>query len=91
MRAQTLYATLRIRRRPISNAIVCLKLRVSFFLPVHKNCLEEMDVSDRASPDEIGNILAELQTRYNCNNVEIDANDNVLALVNKNAKLAVLA
>jgi hypothetical protein len=80
----TLFATLRYKRRPISNAVICLKLRVSYALPVHKYALEELDVSDYATQQDINTVLANLQMQYKCSDVELDIKKDVAGLLERN-------
>lgn len=80
----TLFATLRFKRRPVSNAVICFKLRVSYALPVHKHPLEELDVSDHATRQDIDTLLAALQAQYKCSAVELDVKKDVIARMEKN-------
>ena len=75
----TLYATLRLKRKPISRDIVCLQLRVAHMLPVHKHPLHECDISDNASMQEVNDVLAQLASRFRCGNVSLDARRDVIA------------
>jgi len=80
----TLFATLRFKRRPVSNAVICFKLRVSYALPVHTHPLEELDVSDYATRQDIDQLLASLQAHYKCSTVELDVKKDVIARLEKN-------
>ena len=79
-----LYATLRLKRKPISNDIVCFKLRVAHALPVHTYALHEEDISDRASGAEVQRVLDALRQRYKCGTVELDAKRDVLKRIEAN-------
>lgn len=81
----TLYATLRLKRRPVSNAIICYKLRVAYAEPVHKYALHEEDISDLASMTDIEHAITLLQQRFKCANVLLDAADNVMTRIAKNS------
>jgi hypothetical protein len=84
MQHNTLYATLRFKRRPVSNAIVCFKLRVAYALPVHKYAIDERDISDFATQRNIDDELAALQLHYKCSNIELDAKKDVVARLERN-------
>jgi len=82
----TLYATLRLKRRPVSNDIICYKLRVAHSLPVHKHALHECDVSDYAAMHDVNELLAQLAAQYKCGNVELDYKKDVAARMERNAR-----
>jgi hypothetical protein len=79
----TLFATLRIKRKPTSNDIVCLKLRVAHALPVHTYPLHDEDITDRATMDVVTRTLEELRLRYKCKDVELDVKKDVLKLLER--------
>ena len=81
----TLYATLRFKRKPVSNAIVCLKLRVAHALPVHAHALHECDISDNATLHCVNDMLAALAQRFKCKHVELDVRRDVIARLERNA------
>lgn len=81
----TLYATLRYKRKPISNDIVCLKLRVAHAMPVHKHVLHECDISTLATLQSINATLAQLAAQYKCSSVALDVKRDVLACLERNA------
>jgi transcriptional regulator of NAD metabolism len=85
MHSSTLYATLRLKRRPISNAIICFKLTVAHALPVHKHALHERDITDHATLRDVNAELAALAQQYKCSNVELDAKRDVVARLERNA------
>lgn len=74
----TLHATLRLKRRPISDEVICFKLRVSHMLPVHKDPLHEEDITDYASMDDINRVLESLRQRFKCQDISLDAGRDVL-------------
>lgn len=79
-----LYATLRVKRAPISDRVVCFKLRVANALPVHSHPLHEEDISDFATMDEVQRTLDRLQMQFRCGRVELDAHRNVLRKLEAN-------
>jgi hypothetical protein len=81
----TLYATLRFRRRPISNEIVCFKLRVSHALPVHATSLHEQDISDYATMQDVNDTLAALAQQFKCGSIELDVKKDVQKRLESNA------
>ena len=84
MHNSTLYATLRFKRRPVSNAIVCFKLTVAHALPVHKHALQQQDITDYATLRDVNNALAALVQQHKCKNYVLDINKDVLARVMRN-------
>lgn len=84
MSVPTLYATLRLKRKPVSNDVVCLRLVVAHMLPVHRNALHECDISDNASMTEVNDTLAALARRYRCGNVSLDARRDVVSRLERN-------
>ena len=84
----TLYATLRFKRRPVSNAIVCLQLRVAHAAPVHKYALHECDISDYATLQYVNKVTAALAQQFKCSNVALDIKKDVAARVKRNSKHA---
>lgn len=85
MHNATLYATLRYKRKPISNAIVCLKLRVAHALPVHKHVLHDCDISTLATMQSINVALAQLAAQYKCSSIALDVKRDVVACLERNA------
>ena len=79
-----LYATLRVKRAPISDRVVCFKLRVANALPVHSHPLHEEDISDLASMATLQRTLEDLRQRFRCGRVELDAHRNVLKKLEAN-------
>ena len=57
---------------------------MSYALPVHKHPLEELDVSDHATRQDIDTLLAALQAQYKCSAVELDVKKDVIARMEKN-------
>ena len=85
MSSSTLYATLRLKRRPISNAIICFKLTVAHALPVHKHALQQQDITDHATLRDVNDQLAVLARQFGCTNVSLDAKKDVLGRMERNA------
>ena len=79
-----LYATLRFKRRPVSNAIVCLQLRVAHAEPVHKHALHTCDISDFATLRDVNATLAALAQQFKCSNVALDVKKDVAARLERN-------
>lgn len=84
MHNATLYATLRFKRKPVSNDIVCLKLRVAHALPVHAHALQECDISDLATMRDVNDMLAALVQQFKCKNAELDVKRDVLKRLESN-------
>lgn len=84
MHNATLYATLRFKRKPVSNAIVCFKLRVAHALPVHKHTLHDCDISDNATLREVNDMLAALAQQFACKHVVLDVKRDVAARLERN-------
>ena len=84
MHNATLYATLRFKRKPVSNAIVCFKLRVAHAEPVHKHALHECDISDYATLHDVNNMLAALAQQFKCKHIMLDMKRDVAARLERN-------
>ena len=85
MHNSTLYATLRFKRRPVSNSIICFKLTVAHALPVHKHALQQCDITDHATLRDVNAQLAALAQQFKCSNVTLDAKRDVIARLERNA------
>lgn len=83
---KTLYATLRFKRKPVSNAIICLQLRVAYAAPVHANMLHEHDISDNVTLQCVNGELDALAQRFKCKHVELDVRRDVIARLERNAR-----
>ena len=79
-----LYATLRAKRAPISDRLVCFKLRVANALPVHSHPLHEEDISDLATWAQVQHTLEDLRQRFRCGRVELDAHRSVVKKLEAN-------
>jgi hypothetical protein len=79
-----LYATLRAKRAPVSDRLVCFKLRVANALPVHTFSLHEEDISDLATVDQLQRTLDALCKRFRCGRVELDAHRSVMKKLEAN-------
>ena len=84
MHNATLYATLRFKRKPVSNAIVCFKLRVAHALPVHAHALHECDISDYATLHDVNSMLAALAQQFKCKHIALDMKRDVAARLERN-------
>jgi hypothetical protein len=84
MSNSTLYATLRLKRRPISNEVICLKLVCSFALPVHKSRLHEEDLSDHSTQQQVTERLQALAAQFRCAHVELDVRGDVTKRLERN-------
>jgi len=56
----------------------------SVVLSVHTHPLEELDVSDYATRQDIDRLLASLQAQYKCSTVLLDVKKDVIARLEKN-------
>ena len=70
MSNSTMYATLRFRRRPISNDIVCLRLVCNTALPAHKDPAHVEEISDYATRQQV----AGRETAYCSGDIEYSGN-----------------
>lgn len=79
-----LYATLRAKRAPISDRLVCFKLRVANAVPVHVQPLHEEDISDLATWQQVEQALEDLKQRFRCGRVELDVHRSVMKRLEAN-------
>jgi hypothetical protein len=79
-----MYATLRFRRRPISNDIVCLRLVCNTALPAHKDPAHVEEISDYATRQQVEERVQLAARMLRCAHVELDLRGDVAKRLERN-------
>lgn len=81
----TLFATIRAVKRPYGNGHTrALMLRVSFNPVVHRDALQEEELSTYSTIDQVNAALRRMKTSHNARAISVDCNATCRKLITNN-------